>query len=1382
MTNNNELKNIKKELENYKKRVETLEFEKKELGEQIIDLNADNSEIIELAKKSVRNQLSYRLGSVIVNKTRSKKIFSYLTLPYELIRAYRQYKIEKKNHSVISSPKSRLNTRKRDIQSGFNYARYIKEYLTVRENIENLYSKCRQFDVISFDIFDTAILRKVEFPVDIFDVVGLKIGSNDFASYRRKCEVKTREDKFSKSNTREISLDEIYQNLRYYGFDDTAKRIEIETEISSTIANPYIYELYSRLLKDGKTIVFTSDMYLPVEVIERMLQKNGYTKYSKIFLSNVYEKRKSDGTLQIELKNFFKNKRIIHLGDSLSSDKIQSENAGIQAEWIPDVRIKSREPYLNNLGGSIYRAILNNNLNNGLWVKDKFYTSGFRFAGILTVGYCKYLNEISEKERVEKILFCARDCDVIARSYSSLFKKRSSHYIDVSRYALLSLCPERYAADILNRFIFRYWDENKNSKTIREVLSDTGFGYLSRYLDDFDIEEFQFCSSIDKKRFEEFFLKNIDKIAEYNKPSLETAKKYYKGIIGNWKKILIVDIGWSGTCITALEYFLKKYINPKIEIIGALLCTSNKKEICNEVNSRHIYSYICSPANNSDLERFMMPDKKTTEEKDLIHMPLEYMFTSTNASLVAYSLNKEKVSFLRDKNNPPNRYQIQQMQAGILDFCQQFCQYESDLGIDIQISPYTAFIPLKQLIENKAFVRDLYKDFIYDACTAPNASNLVFRRFSSLFPDDKNLNNTTKLDKDKDTIIFISPEMIYAGAPRSLLRTAKIAKELDYNVIVWSSKNGPFVKEFQDNGISVEIVDIKLANTDKYRSIIKSAKLIYCNTIVTDAYVRLVKELKKPLIWFIREATNIPDFCRSNEERLQTLREVDDIYCVSEYAANAIRQFTDRQIQILHNCVEDEKDFAVSTDRENDSKVKFVQFGTIEYRKGYDVLLAAYKKLPLELKSKCELYFAGGFVNSGTPFCSYLFTEIKGEKNVHYLGLIQGEKRKIQTLSEMDVVVVASRDESCSLVALEGTMLSKPLIVTENVGAKYIVKPDNGIIVKTDDVDTLSDALAYFIKNKNKINEMGKRSRVYYDEFASIDSHKRELEKAFNNAKYTKPISYVKNNNKQVKYPKLIVSLTSYPARIQFVKETIESLLNQDYPDFKVILWLSKTQFEIEKAELPSDLLNQSKNKNFEIKWVDDDLRPHKKYIYAAKSYPEDPLVIVDDDAIYSPNMLKILATSYLRHPDCISANRVNLIQFNRHKEFRSYTGWTMGYKALIDTPSFQLLPTGVGGVLYPPHAISKEAINPSVIKGVCIDADDLWLKINTVMSGYKTVLAKDFVLPKTIDGSQETALWKSNVFKEGNDQALQKILKYLDSTSFKTRELIEIIRKDRFK
>ena len=123
--------------------------------------------------------------------------------------------------------------------------------------------------------------------------------------------------------------------------------------------------------------------------------------------------------------------------------------------------------------------------------------------------------------------------------------------------------------------------------------------------------------------------------------------------------------------------------------------------------------------------------------------------------------------------------------------------------------------------------------------------------------------------------------------------------------------------------------------------------------------------------------------------------------------------------------------------------------------------------------------------------------EIETVRGVYYLGLIQGEKAKIDTLSKMDVVVVASRDESCSLVALEGAMLSKPLIVTENVGAKYIVSEDNGFIVDTDNVEALKSAMIAMIDNKKYLGAMGRASRMAYEEKAGMRAYIKHMQEIY---------------------------------------------------------------------------------------------------------------------------------------------------------------------------------------------------------------------------------------------------------------------------------------------
>ena len=73
-------------------------------------------------------------------------------------------------------------------------------------------------------------------------------------------------------------------------------------------------------------------------------------------------------------------------------------------------------------------------------------------------------------------------------------------------------------------------------------------------------------------------------------------------------------------------------------------------------------------------------------------------------------------------------------------------------------------------------------------------------------------------------------------------------------------------------------------------------------------------------------------------------------------------------------------------------------------------------------------------------------------------------------------------------------------------------------------------------------------------------------------------------------------------------------MLHQTFLPKKIILWLSKEQFD--KKDLPDSLLSLE-NEVFEIRMVDGDIRSYKKSYYVLKEYPEDNVLLIDDDLFY---------------------------------------------------------------------------------------------------------------------------------------------------------------------
>jgi len=242
--------------------------------------------------------------------------------------------------------------------------------------------------------------------------------------------------------------------------------------------------------------------------------------------------------------------------------------------------------------------------------------------------------------------------------------------------------------------------------------------------------------------------------------------------------------------------------------------------------------------------------------------------------------------------------------------------------------------------------------------------------------------------------------------------------------------------------------------------------------------------------------------------------------------------------------------------------------------------------------------------------------------------------------------------------------------------------------------------------------------------------------------------------------PKVIVSLTSYPARINVVHITIESILSQAMKPDMVILWLAAEQFEGGEDSLPHELRRLTKY-GLTIRWCDD-LKPHKKYYYTMKEYSDDIVITVDDDVIYPKELVKKLYESYQKHPHAVSATRVHRIETDEDG-LLPYSNWTLNYRTM-DEPSMALIATGVGGVLYPPHCLHPELFNKEAIMETCLNADDLWLKTMGILNGTPTVLANFEHKIKQIDGTEETALWLDNKLSGGNDRQLSNILNKYNS------------------
>lgn len=204
----------------------------------------------------------------------------------------------------------------------------------------------------------------------------------------------------------------------------------------------------------------------------------------------------------------------------------------------------------------------------------------------------------------------------------------------------------------------------------------------------------------------------------------------------------------------------------------------------------------------------------------------------------------------------------------------------------------------------------------------------------------------------------------------------------------------------------------------------------------------------------------------------------------------------------------------------------------------------------------------------------------------------------------------------------------------------------------------------------------------------------------------------------------LIVSLTSFPARAKAVSYTIESILSQDVRPDKVVLWLAASQFPRRERDLPRRLL-RLRQYGLDIRWTVD-VRSFKKLVPTLQAFPEAVIVTADDDVYYPPTWLGGLYEDYLRQPDMIHCNRGNRIEFNAETGLpEPYNQWGLNFLNHEESGK-DVLMTGVGGVLYPPHSLHSDVCREDLFMNLARDADDIWFWAMAALQGTPVKVIKD--------------------------------------------------------
>lgn len=255
--------------------------------------------------------------------------------------------------------------------------------------------------------------------------------------------------------------------------------------------------------------------------------------------------------------------------------------------------------------------------------------------------------------------------------------------------------------------------------------------------------------------------------------------------------------------------------------------------------------------------------------------------------------------------------------------------------------------------------------------------------------------------------------------------------------------------------------------------------------------------------------------------------------------------------------------------------------------------------------------------------------------------------------------------------------------------------------------------------------------------------------------------------NKDIRSRKVIVSLTSFPERIQIVSYAIKSLMLQTYKPDEIVLWLAKEQFE--DREIPKKLLMLQKY-GLEIRFCKD-LKSHKKYYYSMQEQGDNLLITYDDDLLFAPDSIEKLIFWHREYPDCIICNRAQTLPVDEKGWVKSCTYWKVYSKEGYQVPSHKIMASTGGGCLYPPHCFGEMVYNLEYITQHALTADDVWMKTMALLYDVKIVKTSKEQKPLTVlYRSQKVNLTSINDILKKNDETASLLQKHFPEAFLKLK------------
>lgn len=618
-----------------------------------------------------------------------------------------------------------------------------------------------EYEYISFDIFDTLITRPFYRPSDLFYLLdktyeNIYRSKASFHQLRIDGEINARANlQKNKLGFQDVTIDEIYDNIsKLYKIPlhicTVLKEKEKELEVAFCRVRKATKELYELAKHAGKKVIFISDMYLDKDTITKILHKNGYTVYERIFLSSEERLLKHTGDLFKRVIEVLKVKgeKILHIGDNHYSDVIKASEAGIHAIYLPRAISLFENKYnkidtgecstlaqkvsgpilygnklLDSVGyGSMAAIAANQYFDNPFrpfnsesnYNADPYFI-GYYALGMHLAGLIKWI--LQQSSGYKRILFMARDGYLVKQAYDiwteSMVQAPKSEYIYSSRKMLLPVMIGN-TADFYNLPIVC---NNYSPSAVLDLLDfctyDMSDDMRKSILEKNNIQENQsFRSKHEYMMFIKCYLKYFYSKEKHNNAKL-LLKEYYKGIS---RSDIIFDLGYTGS----VPYAFKKITGKPIDALFIYSDTEKASQMGRKgkFNIKTFYGF--TPAAPMLLR--------------------EHILSAPQPSCIGLKQNGDEIMPVFEDTNKPytDNFVISKLHEGAIQFIKDFIGYFRDYLDYISFKSYEVSMPFEAFLristgkDLQIFEGSYFEDKVYGRHDSINIAKYIENYYKSV--------------------------------------------------------------------------------------------------------------------------------------------------------------------------------------------------------------------------------------------------------------------------------------------------------------------------------------------------------------------------------------------------------------------------------------------------------------------------------------------------------------------------------------------------------------------------------------------------------------------------------------------------------------------------